>query len=106
MAIVHERDENGVKVKWVQLPRQSDFMIVMIENRDFKPEGNHSMDHFGFHVESRDQVDSIADRAKADDCLVIDAYDGGAILGYLCEVRDPDGNVLEFAYDQMAVDPV
>jgi|SRR5581483_5972206 len=105
MKIIHEREEHGVRVKWVQLPDQTDFMIVMIENKDFSSEGKHSMDHFGFHVNNREQIDSIASQAKADNCLKIDAYDGGPILGYLCEVRDPDDNVLEFAYDQMAVEP-
>ena len=100
MNVIHSRVSNGVAVKWVQMPEQKDFMIVMIENRDFRAEGRHSLDHFGIHVESREQVDAIAQRAKKNGCLVIDAYDGGPILGYLCEVRDPDGNVLEFAYDQ------
>ena len=100
MDIIHERVSNGVAVKWVQMPGQKDFMIVMIQNPDFKAEGTHSLDHFGIHVQSREQVDVIAQRAKKDGCLVIDAYDGGPILGYLCEVRDPDGNVLEFAFDQ------
>src|SRR5438046_8448938 len=100
MEVIHQRESNGVRVIWVQMPTQRDFMIVMIENRDFKAEGTHSLDHFGIHVESRDQVDDIARRAKAEGRLVIDAYDGGPILGYLCEVSDPDGNVLEFAHDQ------
>jgi catechol 2,3-dioxygenase-like lactoylglutathione lyase family enzyme len=104
MQIIHERVSNGVAVKWIQMPDQTNFMIVMIENREFKAEGRHSLDHFGIHVHSREHVDSIAERAKKQGCLVLDAYDGGPILGYLCEVRDPDGNVLEFAFDQAVAD--
>ena len=100
MNIIHERVSNGVAVKWAQMPDQKNFMIVMIENRDFKAEGKHSFDHFGIHAKSREQVDAVSEKAKKEGCLVIAAYDGGPILGYLCEVRDPDGNVLEFAYDQ------
>ena len=54
--------------------------------------------HFGFAVDSRDTVDAIANRAREDQILVweADEYVPGA---YLCTVRDPDGNHVEFSFE-------
>ena len=53
--------------------------------------------HFGFAVESRAAVDSIAATAKHNGILFwpADEYLPGA---YFCGVRDPNGNCVEFSY--------
>ena len=53
--------------------------------------------HFGFIVESRQAVDDIADMAREDGVIFFepDEYLPGA---YLCGVKDPNGNCVEFSY--------
>jgi catechol 2,3-dioxygenase-like lactoylglutathione lyase family enzyme len=53
--------------------------------------------HFGFAVESRERVDEIAAAARQDGVLIWDAdeYMPGA---YLCTLKDPNGNGVEFSY--------
>lgn len=53
--------------------------------------------HFGFAVDSREAVDDIAKLAREDDIVFFepDEYLPGA---YLCGVRDPNGNCVEFGY--------
>ena len=53
--------------------------------------------HFGFAVESREVVDEIAARASEEGILFFEAdeYLPGA---YLCGVKDPNGNCVEFGF--------
>jgi predicted lactoylglutathione lyase len=53
--------------------------------------------HFGFVVESRETVDDIAKMARQDGIIFFepDEYLPGA---YLCGVKDPNGNCVEFSY--------
>ncbi len=53
--------------------------------------------HFGFAVESREAVDDIAKLARQDEIIFFepDEYLPGA---YLCGVKDPNGNCVEFGY--------
>ncbi len=60
--------------------------------------------HFGFVVESRQAVDDIEKMAREDQIVIwkADEYLPGA---YLCAVKDPNGNCVEFSYGH-AVPPV
>ena len=53
--------------------------------------------HFGFAVESKQAVDEVARKARADACLFWepDEYIPGA---YLCAAKDPNGNCVEFSF--------
>jgi catechol 2,3-dioxygenase-like lactoylglutathione lyase family enzyme len=57
--------------------------------------------HLGFEVSTRAEVDRIAELGAALDCLHWAAVDmPNPILGYLCALLDPDGNVVEFSCNQ------
>lgn len=56
--------------------------------------------HIGIEVTGRDEVDAIAARAAADGSLTTPPTQMPAPVGYICGVTDPDGNVVEFSYDQ------
>lgn len=53
--------------------------------------------HFGYSVETRDRIDAIAALARHDGILFWepDEYLPGA---YLCAVKDPNGNCIEFGW--------
>jgi catechol 2,3-dioxygenase-like lactoylglutathione lyase family enzyme len=51
-------------------------------------------------VSSRAAVDEIAARAQGEGLLEQGPTDAGGIVGYLCIVRDPDGNLVEFSHGQ------
>ena len=57
-------------------------------------------DHFGFAVSSREDVDRIAELARAEGTLKWGPTDAGPIVGYFVMVRDPSGNTCEFSYGQ------
>ena len=56
--------------------------------------------HFGIELPERADVDAVAARAEADGCLAMPARLMPDPIGYVCMLEDPDGNLVEFSYDQ------
>jgi catechol 2,3-dioxygenase-like lactoylglutathione lyase family enzyme len=99
MEVIHERSD-GAEVRWVRLKDDPTGLIIVILGLGEEGQNGH-MDHFGFHVPGRADVDAIAARAKAAGILVEGPKYSGPVVGYWCEIRDPDGNQLEFSCDQL-----
>jgi catechol 2,3-dioxygenase-like lactoylglutathione lyase family enzyme len=102
MEIVHDRRDPGHthRVVWLRLKGDaSGLVIVLIESENEYPHGR--MDHFGFHISSRAEVDALAERARAAGILVDEPQYAGPVVGYFCTIRDPDGNLLEFSCEQL-----
>ena len=99
--VVHEREDDGIRVTWLSHVRDDpDFVVVLLElphERMFEPSPT---DHFGFDVASREDVDRIAEQARADGILKYGPVDAGPIFGYFVMVRDPSGNTCEFSHGQ------
>jgi len=51
-------------------------------------------------VTSRAEVDAIAKRGQAEGCLAWPPTEMPPPIGYICALTDPDGNMIEFSYDQ------
>lgn len=56
--------------------------------------------HLGIELPERADVDAVAARAEEAGCLAMAATALPAPVGYVCMVTDPDGNLVEFSYDQ------
>ncbi len=56
--------------------------------------------HLGIELPDKKAVDEIAARAEAAGCLVMPATMMPPPIGYICMVRDPDGNMIEYSWDQ------
>ena len=56
--------------------------------------------HIGIEVTSRDEVDSIAKLGEEEGCLVWPPTEMPQPIGYICALTDPDGNMIEFSFDQ------
>ena len=104
MEVVHDRRDPGHTHRVIWVRRTGDaagLIIVFIQNENDYPHGR--MDHFGFHVSTRAEIDAIAERARAAGVLVDAPQDAGPVVGYFCTIRDPDGNLVEFSCDQLKV---
>ena len=98
---VHERVDDGIRVVWLShRDRDPDFVIVILELPHEHLHEPGATDHFGFAVGSREEVDRIAELARADGKLKWGPTEGGPIVGYFVMVRDPSGNTCEFSYGQ------
>lgn len=56
--------------------------------------------HIGIEVTSKAEVEEIARRGEAEGCLVWPPTMMPPPIGYICALKDPDGNMIEFSYDQ------
>lgn len=101
MGVCHEREDDGARVVWLAEPgRERDLIIVIIGGGARLDRRDDDFGHLGFAVESREDVDAIADRARRDGCLVWPPRQEPYPVGYFCGVRDPNGNCVEFSYGQ------
>jgi catechol 2,3-dioxygenase-like lactoylglutathione lyase family enzyme len=118
MKLIHQRkdDETGLRSVWLANERDvtqaaARFVIVLIEGKlptavvgDAVKESYGfltSISHLGFSLESRDEVDRVAALAEEEGCLVLGPMYRNEVVGYICLIRDPDGNNLEFSVEQV-----
>ena len=108
--------ETGLRTAWIA--NQADitdaaarFVIVLIEGSiprgivgdEMKEEYTFltSFSHLGISLDSRADVDRVAAMAKEDGILVRGPMYRNEVVGYICMVRDPDGNNVEFSVEQV-----
>ena len=56
--------------------------------------------HLGIELPTREALDDAAARAGDAGCLAMPPTQMPPPVGYVCMLRDPDGNMIEFSYDQ------
>jgi len=56
--------------------------------------------HLGMELPTKEAVDEIAARGEQAGCLGMPATMMPPPIGYICMLRDPDGNTVEFSWDQ------
>ena len=56
--------------------------------------------HLGIELPTKADVDDIAARAEVEGCLAMPARLMPDPIGYICMLEDPDGNLVEFSFDQ------
>ena len=99
MHLSHQRSDDGARVAWIAEPGQDDaFVFVLIERPGHRPQADDDFGHLGFALQSRRAVDEIA--ARAGERLAWPPREHPFPTGYLCGLRDPDGNIVEFSYGQ------
>jgi lactoylglutathione lyase len=114
---IHERQdpETGLRTAWLANQRDitdhgARFVIVLIHGKlptkitgDIKEQYGFlkSIAHLGISVESRAEVDRLAEMARADGCLLLGPMYRNEVVGYICVVTDPDGNNIEFSVEQV-----
>jgi catechol 2,3-dioxygenase-like lactoylglutathione lyase family enzyme len=99
--IVHQRGNGATRVAWMSHnEKEPELVIVLLEMPYEKLHEPTPMDHFGFAVDSREEVDRIAALGVEDNRLKWGPAEGGPIVGYFVMVRDPSGNTCEFSFGQ------
>ena len=99
--VVHDRLDGSTRVVWLA-ERETDveFVLVLFEVPGDSPPGPGTLQHLGFAVASREEVDAAATAARAEGILAVEPVYAGPVVGYFCIVTDPDGNQVEFSYGQ------
>jgi catechol 2,3-dioxygenase-like lactoylglutathione lyase family enzyme len=94
MRVVHRRPE----VVWLSDGTRP-FVVVLIETEKVA----HPLQpfaHLGIACESREAVDRLCERARAENLLLEGPRDHGPPVGYWAFFRDPDGHTLEVSHGQ------
>ena len=100
LEIVAQRKEHKTRVAWLGNPDvKEDFVIVALE-MPYINSNQPSYDHFGLSLSSREDVDRVAEIARKEGILNFGPKNMGPVAMYLCLVRDPDGNAVEFSFGQ------
>jgi lactoylglutathione lyase len=112
VVVARNEDESG-KGAWLSNDKQvtSPFVLVLSQ---FNPPVAHQFDlepgqphrtlgpfaHLGVELPNRADVDVVAERARAMGCLAWEPRQMAEHIGYICAARDPDGNIVEFSWNQ------
>ncbi len=101
MHVVHDRVSGNKHVVWLAEKGQEErFILVLIPGGTGRDQSMEDFSHLGFAVETREAVDTVADRARDDGILVWEPREEPYPVGYYCGLTDPDGNFVEFSYGQ------
>lgn len=101
-------DQDG-KNAWLGDPTPSENPFILVigqfyEGHDpFAPAPHHPMGpfaHIGIELPTKEAVDEMAAKAKAAGCLALGPMQMPKQIGYICFLKDPDGNTIEYSYDQ------
>jgi len=101
LEIAHERGSGDDRVVWLsERGREREFVFVLISGGTLREQDDQDFGHLGFAVQSRREVDEIAERARRLGCLVWEPRDEPYPVGYYCGVRDPNGRIVEMSHGQ------
>ncbi len=101
LRIVHERPGKGSRIVWMAEPgRENEFIFVIMPGGQDRQLAADDYSHFGFAMDSREEVDQIAALASAKGCLIWPPREEAYPVGYYCGLKDPAGNYVEFSYGQ------
>jgi catechol 2,3-dioxygenase-like lactoylglutathione lyase family enzyme len=98
LEVVRDHRPNGHTV-WlapvVRPPGLARYVLVL-----YQTEIDSRLDHLGFQVDSREEIERIASEGRRLGILAAPPWDGGGDIGYVTMLRDPDGHLVEFTYGQ------
>lgn len=105
LAVLDRREDADGKNAWLAHEGQVENPFVLVLVMFYKDQGKKQPQlapfaHIGIEVPNREDVDRIADMARADGCLTWEPQDMPPPIGYICAITDPDGNVIEISHDQ------
>ncbi|MGC5013457.1 VOC family protein [Streptosporangium sp. DT93] len=104
------RDADGESA-WLSNAKQAETPMVLVLVSFNKDKGGQlglltPFAHLGIEVPERTDVDGIADRARELGCLHWEPRDMPDPVGYICALKDPDGNVVEISHNQQVFNTV
>jgi catechol 2,3-dioxygenase-like lactoylglutathione lyase family enzyme len=104
------KDADGESV-WLSNAKQVDTPMVLVLVSFNKDKGGKlglltPFAHIGIEMPNRSDVDDMAERARAMGSLHWEPQDIPGPVGYVCALKDPDGNVVEISHNQQVFNSV
>jgi catechol 2,3-dioxygenase-like lactoylglutathione lyase family enzyme len=112
VVVAQHADENG-KGAWLSNDKQVETPFVLVLSQliptvaqQFEIEPGKPVRtlgpfaHIGIELPTKEDVDAMAERAREMGVLAWEPRQMPEHIGYICAARDPDGNVIEFSWNQ------
>jgi lactoylglutathione lyase len=102
VVVARHADERG-RGAWLSNDKQVEAPFVLVLS---EMDAGHAIRtlgpfaHLGIELPDRADVDAMAERARALGVLEWEPAQLAPHIGYVCAARDPDGNVIEFSWNQ------
>jgi lactoylglutathione lyase len=106
LRLVRRMSDDAGESAWIGQPDMGDspFVVVLVCFDRDRANGPLTQlapfAHLGVELPTRDDVDAVAAAGREAGCLVWEPQQLPAPVGYVCALADPDGNVVEFSFDQ------
>jgi lactoylglutathione lyase len=109
LELLDRREDDMGYGAWLGMPDTAERPFILVAAQFF-PETDPFADapqevlapfaHFGMEMPDKDQVDAMAAKGEAAGCLAMPPTMMPPPIGYICMLRDPDGNMVEYSWDQ------
>ncbi|MCB1000886.1 MAG: VOC family protein [Acidimicrobiales bacterium] len=106
LRLLDRREDADGYGAWLGHPDMADkpFILVLVsffKDQDKGPQPIMApFAHIGMEMPTKEAVDAIAEQGKAAGCLAWPPTLMPDPIGYICALTDPDGNMIEFSFDQ------
>lgn len=106
LRLLDRREDADGYGAWLGHPDMADKPFILVLVSFFRDQGKGPMPtmapfaHLGIELTSAEEVQRIAAMGEADGCLSWPPTQMPPPIGYICALTDPDGNVVEFSFDQ------
>ena len=109
LTLIDQREDDMGYGAWLGMPGETNNPFILViaqffpETDPFKDAPNAVLApfaHLGIEMSEQAHVDQIAERAQEAGCLAMPPTMMPPPIGYICMLRDPDGNMVEFSWDQ------
>lgn len=105
LVVVERFQDADGESAWLSNDKQAETPFVLVLVSFTKDKGGklgllHPFAHLGMEVPERGDVDAIAEKARVAGVLHWEPQDMPGPVGYICALKDPDGNVIEISHNQ------
>ena len=109
LELLDKREDDMGYGAWLGMPDTADHPFILVVAQFFPetdPFGKAPravlapFAHLGIELPTKADVDAIAERGRQAGCLGMPPTMMPAPIGYICMLTDPDGNMVEFSWDQ------
>ncbi len=109
LELITQREDDDGYGAWLGMPEATNNPFILVCAQFFEGKDPFAsaprtvlgpFAHLGMELTAKADVDAMAARGEKAGCLAMPATMMPAPIGYICMLNDPDGNTVEFSWDQ------
>ena len=109
LELIDRREDGDGYGAWLGMPGETNNPFILVLAQFFEGKDPFAdaplatlapFAHLGMELPARDDIDDIASKGESAGCLAMPPTMMPAPIGYITMLRDPDGNMVEFSWDQ------